>query len=321
MSNDERRHVVSLKKHKQRKRRKIITMLLLILLIAVVGVVLSLTVFFRITHINVEASTVYSDEQIINASGIKLSENMFLTDSEKAAEKIESALPYISSVKVKKSITGKMTLTVTETKAAMAFLEGDKYLVISPDGKVLERAELISEHVCVIEGVKYEKAEEGKTIVLSDMLASDGETVLRSGEKLLDDLITAYKGNEDYLGSNISQLDMSDINNLEMVYQYRILLKCGDISKLAQTLKFAGAIIERLDGENPYYKGTVDLRIENKAYYNEGDFEAETVAAEEKPSQPVTDENGETVENTAEASDTENTAEAPDAENTAEADG
>lgn len=304
MSRDEKRHVVSLQKHKQRKRRKVLTLFLLILLIAVVGVVLSLTVFFRITQINVAQSTIYSDKQIIKASGIKLSENMFLTDSEKAAKKIETALPYISDVSIKKSITGKMTLTVTETRAAMAFLDGEQYVLISPVGKVLERESIISEHVCVVEGINYSKAVEGKTIVLADMMSLDGETVLRSGEKLLEDLINAYKGNEEYLGADISEIDMSDINNLEMVYQYRILLKCGDISKLESTLKFAGAIIERLNGENPYYKGTVDLRIENKAYYNEGDFEAETEEPTEKTDEPVTNENGETVENTAEGTNT-----------------
>ncbi len=306
MSRDERRHVVSLQKHKQRKRRKMITLVLLVLLIAVVGLVLSLTVFFRITAINVAQSTIYSDEQIVNASGIKISENMFLTDSEKAAKKIEEALPYISDVSIKKSITGKMTLTVTETKAAMAFLEGEQYLIINPEGKVLERSRIISEHVCLVSGVGYTEATEGKTIVLSDLKASDGETVLRTGEKLLEDLVTAYKGNEEYLSGKISEIRLDDINNLEMVYEYRILLKCGEIGKLESTLKFAGAIIERLDGENPYYKGTVDLRIENKAYYNEGDFEEKS----EEPSQEaVTDENGEAVENTGDAATEENTTE------------
>ncbi|MBE6836114.1 MAG: FtsQ-type POTRA domain-containing protein [Ruminococcaceae bacterium] len=292
MSRDEKRHVISLQKHKQRKRRKAITLVLLVLLIAVVGVVLSLTVFFRITQVNVVASTIYPDEQIVEASGIKLSENMFLTDSEKAAKKIQGTLPYISDVKIKKSLTGKITLTVTETKAAMAFVEGENYLIISPVGKVLERSKLISEHVCVIEGVSYSEAEEGKTIVLSDMTAADGETVLRTGDKLLEDLLIAYRGSEEYLGGNISEIDMSDINNLEMIYEYRILLKCGDISKLDNTLKFAGAIIERLNGENPYYTGTVDLRIENKAYYNEGDFETET----EPETEEATDKNSEKTE-------------------------
>ena len=297
MSRDERRHVVSLRKHKQRRRRKILTLFLLALLIAVVGVALSLTVFFKITQINIVDSSIYSDSQIIEASGIKINENMFLTDSQKAAKKIEAALPYVSDVTVKKSITGKMTLTVTETKAAMAFLEGENYLIISPDGKVLERSRIISEHVCLIEGITYSEAEEGKTIVLCDLLSSDGETVLRSGERLLEDLVTAYSGSQNYLGGKISEMDLSDINNLEMVYEYRILLKCGEISKLDGTLKFAGAIIERLDGENPYYKGTVDLRIENKAYYNEGDFEATTEEPTGENAEPLTDESGETVEN------------------------
>jgi hypothetical protein len=89
---------------------------------------------------------------------------------------------------------------------------------------------------------------------------------------------------------------MSDINNLEMIYEYRILLKCGEISKLSKTLEFAGAIIGRLDGENPNYKGIVDLRIENKAYYNEGDFETTTEPPTEKTQEPLTDENGEAIE-------------------------
>jgi len=316
MSRDEKRHVVSLQKHKARRRKRIATLIVLALLIVVVGVVLSFTVFFHITEIAVENSTVYSDGDIIEASGIKLQDNMFLTDAKQAASDIEKALPYIESVNVKRSPTGKMTLVINETKAAMAFLEGDGYLIISPKGKVLERSLIISEHVCLVKGITYSSAEEGSTIVIDNMLASDGETVLREGEKLLSDLVLAYDDGEKYFGGEISEINLGNINNLQMVYQYRILLKCGDISKLDQTLKFAGAIIERLNGENPHYKGTVDLTIENKAFYNEGDFEQETAESTEEASEPLTDENGETVTDSGE---TENTTAQSEEEQTARA--
>jgi hypothetical protein len=299
MSRDEKRHVVSLQKHRARRRKRIISLVVLALLIVVVGVVLSLTVFFHITEIAVQNVTVYSESDIIDSSGITLHSNMFLIDAKQAAADIEKKLPYIESVTVKRSLTGKLTLIVEETKAAMAFTEDDGYLLISPKGKVLERSLLISEHVCLVKGLTYSSAVEGETIRIDDMLASDGTTVLRDGEKLLDDLILAYGDGEKYFHSDISEINLSNINNLYMVYQYRILLKCGDISKLDQTLKFAGAIIERLDGENPLYRGTVDLTIENKAFYNEGDFEVETEEATEpvteKPQEQQTDENGEPV--------------------------
>lgn len=314
MSRDEKRHVVSLQKHKARRRKRIISFFILGLLIVIVGVVLSLTVFFHITEIVVENSTVYSDSDIVEASGIQLQSNIFLIDAKQAASSVEKTLPYIEEVTVKRSPTGKLTLIVQETKAAMAFEEDDGYLIISPKGKVLERSMIISEHVCLVKGLTYSSAEEGSAIVISDMLASDGETVLRDGEKLLSDLVLAYGDGEKYMGGNISEINLSNINNLYMVYQYRILLKCGDISNLDQTLKFAGAIIERLDGENPLYRGTVDLTIENKAFYNEGDFEQETEeATEEASAEPQTDENGETVtsqeseEGTSEQSETEQT--------------
>ena len=294
MSRDERRHVVSLQKHKARRRKKIISLVLLALLIAFVGVVLSLTVFFHITEIEVENSSYYNESEIIEAGKIELQDNMFLADVKQAAENIQTTLPYIEQVSIKRSLTGKMTYTVTETRAAMAFFDNGEYIILSPTGKVLERSLIISEHVCVIEGVEFSEALEGYTVELADMMSADGSTVLRDKDKLLEDLVTAYDGNEKYLNRNITQIDLSDINNLQMIYQYRILLKCGDVSKLDQTLKFAGAIIERLDGENPNYKGTVDLTIENKAYYNEGDIDT-TAPVTEAVTEAPTDENGETV--------------------------
>lgn len=298
MSRDERRNIISMKKVKQRRRRKIISYTVLLLLLIGIGTSLSLTVFFHIEKVEVTNSAKYDSESIIAASGLKLQDNMFLTNMKQAALNIETNLPYVERAKIKRHLSGKITVELVETTADMAFLKDAGYLLVSGKGKCLEYAEIIPESVALVEGAEISSYEIGQIITLSDLLAADETTVLSDGKNQLENLIKANESANTYLSGDITGLDISNINNLMMVYQGRILLKCGDVEKIDATLKFAKAIIERLDEENPNYIGTIDLTIENVANYNEGEFDTTTQPVTQPTTQPVSQTNPQAAEST-----------------------
>lgn len=55
---------------RKRRRRNIILGVLLTVILLTVGIVLSLTVFFKISAVTVTGDEVYSTEQVVEASGI-----------------------------------------------------------------------------------------------------------------------------------------------------------------------------------------------------------------------------------------------------------
>lgn len=279
MSRDETRKVVSLQRMKARRRRKILSYSALLIILVIVGVVLSLTVFFHIEKIEVVSDSIYNNESIITATEIKLQDNLFLTNTKQAAEKIEKALPYISQAKIKRHLSGKLSIELVETSAKMAIEKDGEYIFINENGKVLEQSSILSEVVSLVEGVEINSAEVGTTISFLDKTTqneSGEKTVINNGDKVLENLTASFAATQANITGQITKINLTDMSNVNIVFDGRILLKCGDATKINDTLKFASAIIKKLNEENPNYLGTINLTIEKKASFSEGDFEITT---------------------------------------------
>ena len=126
MSRDELRHKRYLERRRRRRRNLIL------------AVVLSLTVFFKISSFEVAGDEVYSAEQIIEASGLKNGENLFGFEKEDVSAQVEQTLPYVGNIEIKRSMTGKITFTVTAAKAVMAIDNGESFCMLDRNCKVLE---------------------------------------------------------------------------------------------------------------------------------------------------------------------------------------
>lgn len=130
------------RKARQRKirRRRIKIFLVLLLLLAVgAGVILSLTVFFKIESISASGSSKYSAEEIIAASGIKKGDNLFVSSVND--EKLKRKLPYIEKITVKRSLPATFTIKVTDAEEYVCYLSGNKYYPVSRSGRVLSKTD------------------------------------------------------------------------------------------------------------------------------------------------------------------------------------
>ena len=177
MSRDEVRRQKNLERRKKRKRNMIIGYTVVIILIIAAAIVLSLTVFFKIQSVNVTGDDIYNAETITAASGLNVGENMFRTSKKDIAAKIETSLPYVESVQIKRSPTGKVTLNVTAAKAELAVDCGESYLLLSKSGKILEDGVVsINEDVATVvasaltcltpgETVAFENEQDAQTLV------------------------------------------------------------------------------------------------------------------------------------------------------------
>ncbi len=77
-SREELRREARLKRERQQKRKRRFTTCMLALAAIVIGVVLSLTVFFKISTIEVTGTSQYSKETILNVCGVDTGDNLFL---------------------------------------------------------------------------------------------------------------------------------------------------------------------------------------------------------------------------------------------------
>lgn len=241
---------------------------LLTVILLIVGVVLCLTVFFKIARIEVAGDEIYNAEQIIEASEITVGENMFLTPTKKAAAAIEKVLPYVEKAEIKRSLSCTVTIQVTKATAVAAIMDGESYILLNSTGKVLEDGVVtLSEDILVLEAGTVVTAVPGEQIVFENETAARDYTAVLS---------TLQNGEV----TGITQLDVRNRLQIEAVYQNRIALKLGEVTGIAEKIDFIKTTLARCEQNSPGFKGSIDFSIDKKAFQH---------AAEETTAVPVSE--------------------------------
>lgn len=112
----------------------------LVFVIVVLAVIFVMSVFFRISDIQVEGNRHYTDQEIIRAIDIEEGDNLFFFDRFAAIGRAFSKLPYIETVSVERRLPNKVIITVEES-TALAYLElGDEQWTLDHSCKVLGKA-------------------------------------------------------------------------------------------------------------------------------------------------------------------------------------
>ncbi|HBL41596.1 MAG TPA: hypothetical protein DDY98_08625, partial [Ruminococcaceae bacterium] len=123
-SEENRMHTAQ--RRKQTKLKRIVSYAGIALFVVGVLIALSLTVLFPIREINVVGSGYYPNKQVAAASGLEQGENIIRCKAERVSDTLSKALPYIDHAEVKRSVSGKVTITVTETTGKYAVLYGEQ---------------------------------------------------------------------------------------------------------------------------------------------------------------------------------------------------
>ena len=144
---------------RQKSRRKAMWIILLVAIGVVIAVILSLTVFFKVTAVEVDVSkSQYSAAQIRDASGIEEGDSLFLLNREKAADHISTKLPYTGEIVVKRSFPSKVKIFVEDSTVTAAVKYNDKFIVLSESDKVLATANNIDALNSLVERQAKKKA-------------------------------------------------------------------------------------------------------------------------------------------------------------------
>lgn len=239
------------------------------LIAAVIFLLLSMTVFFKITTITVKGSSIYSAEEICEASGIKGGSNLIRTNMSKAEEKITSQLIYIESAELKRSFPSGIEITVKPCREAISAEYEEGYCLLSEGGKVLKMAEQPFPDTIVIYGARtvpeeelWEESEETSQTSSEVTSATDKEDAVRKEETESTPLpvIGSYfecstEARTDIFYQLISisasafsglanDFDMTDHYNISCVYDERITVELGSVSELDYKIRLASGILK-----------------------------------------------------------------------------
>lgn len=271
-----------------RKVRRVLIYALIVLAILTVGIILSMTVLFKTENIIVNVpDNFYSAEDVINASGLRYQDNIFMAGKERAEKRLEEKFPYIKKAEVTAVIPDTIKIDITLSAPSFAVKTDKLTYIANEDCKVLDVVATSDEaKVAVIEGVKVKDAKAG------EMLEFESTIVYDSLAEMFN--LAREKGYKEITRVDIeSNSSASGTQTLEIRYVYddRIVVYLGIPENITYKMRTAQTIIdEKLDVNGAVLTGELDVSQcydTKKSYFNQYSLIPQAVITE--PSSEATE--------------------------------
>ena len=221
---------------------------LALILIAAAAIVF-LSLFFRVSIIQVKNDTVYTDEEIMAASGIEKGVNLLFINNFSAVSSIYATMPYVESVSLKRAMPNRIILEVTGSEAAACVSFGDDYWLINASGKLLEKIDARAARSFIrVEGMEPLQPVAGEIMTVSE--ENTGKDVF------LYELLGQFRLRN--IVKKIDWVDLSDLNDPRFSYDGRYTVILSSTTDLSRRLYLIESAIAQLaEGD----AGTLELEM------------------------------------------------------------
>ena len=226
--------------------------------LVIVAVIFVMSVFFRVSDIQVRGNSHYTNEEIIRAIDIEEGDNLFFFDRFAALSRVFAKLPYIDEVSIERSLPNRVIITVTESRALAYIVLGEEKWTVDHSCKVLGKAN-DDELAGLIPVVGISPG----TLMIGEPLetADKNEEIVAYIAEVLDQL--EARG----LYTQVGRVDFSDPNQVEFTLRDKYTVRLGDssnveykfgmlISVLSQLLEGDVGIINVSDGNTAHFSPT-----------------------------------------------------------------
>ena len=215
--------------------------------VAIVAAIFVMSVFFRVSDIQVKGNVHYTPEEIIRASAIEEGDNLFFFDRIAATSRALSKLPYIEDVAIERRLPNKVIITVEES-SALAYLElGEEQWTLDHRCKVLGKAaEGETEELIPVVGIRP------GTLMIGEQMETEDQDVeqVEFLAAILDQI--EARG----LTENVDQIDFSDPKSPEFRYMGRYTVVLGPEAQLEHKFGMFVTVLEKL---KPGDVGVIDV--------------------------------------------------------------
>ena len=215
------------------------------------AIVAALALFFKVEHIEVQGAERYTAEEVVAASGVETGSNLFLMDKYEVAGRIRSELSYVESVRIIRKLPSTLSITITESKVAMAIRQEDVLWLISGTGKLVDTATDGSSYP-MITGLTLKDPRVG-----SPLQAENEE----SGRVLLDMLQRLREKN---MLPDVQAIHLEDASVITMRYLNRFNVQIPWNADMDYKFNYLLAVVERLEDNE---KGTINMTQDHKVNF------------------------------------------------------
>ncbi len=220
------------------------------------ALIFGMSVFFRVSNIEIVGAEKYTADEIIEVSGIKDGSNLMFINRSAAENRIYSELVYIGTVKITRKLPNTVVINVYESGTVAAIKTDDGYWLIDNNCRLLEKCSASdAESYIKINGLVATEPLLGSTIKASE------EDVPKIN--YLKTILTALRSRN--MLDNISSVDISNIANAQFDYLTRFKVKLGKNENIDNKIELLLGVAEKLEAAET---GTIDVSEDKKAHFS-----------------------------------------------------
>ena len=265
------------------KRRRMIQRLVALgTLLAVIaaGVYLTMTMLFRIGTIQVQTAdgtavqeaAGYTSDQILQALGVQLEENIFSFDPAAKQAALEKQFPLLESIQVVREYPNTVVVKVTEAVPAYTMQTKSGWLTLSDNFKILACDSAQPTGLKTLYGGEPVSVQPGDQLDFelpqtADSAASDASGVSSETQEPQEDgrlaaLAELQAKLEEYgMLDDVTRIEFADTDQMAFLYQDRISVLLGTLNDLDYKLDRARYVLTNADGKGcgPTDTGRLDF--------------------------------------------------------------
>lgn len=223
--------------------------LLIFTLLCMVAITAFLCVFllFKVRDIEITGDVVYEQSDILNVCGYEIGDNLALLSVKDEEEALVQQLPYIEDVDIIRHFPSTLEIHITGAKEAACISSSGQWYAVSSSGKILEAKSEADTGVMQVTGLTLTDPKPGSQFQAQD---EDYQSAFQT-------ILTALAG-MDGLG-DFTTLDLTDLYNITMNYQDRILFQLGSTVQLDYKLDLGYRLVtQKLESND---SGTLNLTL------------------------------------------------------------
>ena len=242
------------KPRRRKKKRSVLYAPMSFILICAV-MFFGMSVFFRISVIEVEGSLTYSDEEIIGASGLEVGDYMFFINRFTATSNIFSKLPFVEQVSIERKLPNRVTIEIAESSSLAYVPLSGEFWIVDRSCKLLKTASAAeTQGLISLLGIMPVTPMIGEILTVES-----GETPkVEYAAEILTELL------ERGMTEDVNWLDMSNVGSPSFDYLGRYVVRMGTNDNIKYKLDRLRAAVELLkEGD----RGIIDLSVDRAAQF------------------------------------------------------
>ncbi len=247
----------------RRLRRKIIAAVTVLVSLVAVAFCVGAYVYEKgapVAVINIEGESRYKDKKIIETADIHVGINMLSVREKTVNSAVTKALPYIRDVQIDYQFPDTLVLNVTPTEEKLLIIGETGYICLDEEGKILSlKKKKLTDGRYLVEGFKQQKVKAGEYFIPS-------EKNKEKYDKAKEIVAVIEKTGKFKKGT----IDVSDLENISVLYDSRINIYLGNCSRLESQINFAMEIIENDEDIKNGQSGYIETRYEGQATFKPG---------------------------------------------------